>query len=125
MARSILTAAILLAGLGAAQAQTTCYPRIGAFSGQYEGQCPNSSLKWTAFENTVGAFGRNCSDEPWSFNRTEKVFYNPKANDSFAMQDCYVVGRDQNTNALKAGLGSEAVRRFHENRIQRPETAAR
>jgi hypothetical protein len=122
MARVTLSAALLLAGLGAAQAQTTCYPRIGAFSGQYEGQCPNSSLKWTAFENTVGAFGRNCSDEPWTFNRTEKVFHNPKANESFAMQDCYVVGRDQNANALKTSLGSEAVRRFHEGRIQRPET---
>jgi len=125
MARLILSSAILLAGLGATQAQTSCYPRIGPFSGQYEGQCPNSSLKWTAFENTVGAFGRNCSDEPWTFNRTEKVFYNPKANESFAMQDCYVVSRDQNPNAVKTGLGSDAVRRFHEGRIQRPETPAR
>jgi hypothetical protein len=87
MARAILTAAIYLAGLGAVQAQTSCYPRLGAYSGQYEGQCPNSSLKWTAVENTVGAYGRNCSDEPWTYNRTEKTFYNPKANENFAMQD--------------------------------------
>ncbi|QRM31128.1 hypothetical protein [Microvirga sp. VF16] len=120
MARVILSAAILLAGLGAARAQTSCYPRIGAYSGQYEGQCPNSSLKWTAVENTVGAFGRNCGDEPWTYNRTEKMFYNPKANENFAMQDCHAPSRDQLMSAVRATMGTDMVRRFHENKIQRP-----
>jgi len=125
MARAILTAAILLMGVGASQAQTSCYPRIGAYSGQYEGACPNSTLKWTAVENTIGAYGRNCSDEPWTYNRTEKTFYNPKANESFAMQDCYAASRDPNGGNPKATLASEAVRRFHESKIQRPGAASR
>ena len=118
--RAILSTAILLVGLGASQAQTSCYPRIGAYSGQYEGQCPNSSVKWTAVENTIGAFGRNCSDEPWTYNRLEKMFYNPKANENFAMQDCYAASRDPMASTMKASLGSDAVRRFHENKIRRP-----
>jgi hypothetical protein len=124
MARAILTAAIYLAGLGAVQAQTSCYPRLGAYSGQYEGQCPNSSLKWTAVENTIGAYGRNCSDEPWTYNRTEKTFYNPKANENFAMQDCYAASRDQLASNPKASTGTDMARRFHENKIQRPGTPA-
>jgi len=120
MPRVILTAAIFLAGLGAVQAQTSCYPRVGAYSGRYEGRCPNSSLKWTAVENTIGAFGRNCTDEPWTYNRTEKMFYNPKANESFAMQDCYPATREQAANRPETVIYSEMVRRFHENRIQRP-----
>jgi hypothetical protein len=124
MARAILTAAIYLAGLGAVHAQTSCYPRLGAYSGQYEGQCPNSSLKWTAVENTVGAYGRNCSDEPWTYNRTEKTFYNPKANENFAMQDCYAASRDQLASNPKASTGTDMARRFHENKIQRPGTPA-
>ncbi len=124
MMRTFLTAAILLSGMGALQAQTNCYPRIGAYYGEYEGQCPNSGLKWTAVENTIGAFGRNCSDEPWTYNRTEKTFYNPKANESFAMQDCYPASRDQITSNLKTNTGSDMVRRFHEGRIQRPGTAS-
>jgi len=120
MARVILTAAIFLAGLGAVQAQTSCYPRIGAYSGQYEGQCPNSHLKWTAVENTIGAFGRNCNDEPWTYNRTEKMFYNPKANESFAMQDCNAATREQSASRPETSIISEMVRRFHGNRIQRP-----
>ena len=124
MARATLSAAILLAGLGAAQAQTSCYPRIGAYSGQYEGQCPNSSLKWTAVENTIGAYGRNCSDEPWTYNRTEKMFYNPKANENFAMQDCSAASRDQLGSNLKTTMSPDIVRRFHESKIQRPGTSA-
>jgi hypothetical protein len=124
MVRTFLTAAILLSGMGALQAQTNCYPRIGAYHGQYEGLFPNTSLKWTAVENTVGAFGRNCSDEPWTYNRTEKTFYNPKANESFAMQDCYAAGRDQITSNLRTNIGSDAVRRFHEGKIQRPQAAS-
>jgi hypothetical protein len=124
MARAILTAAIYLVGLGAVQAQTSCYPRIGAYSGQYEGQCPNSSLKWTAVENTIGAYGRNCSDEPWTYNRTEKTFYNPKANENFAMQDCYAASRDQLVSNPKASTGTDMARRFHENKIRRPGTPA-
>jgi hypothetical protein len=124
MVRAFLTAAILLSGAGALQAQTGCYPRIGAYHGQYEGQCPGSSLKWTAVENTIGAFGRNCSDEPWTYNRTEKTFYNPKANESFAMQDCYAVNWDQVASSLKTNISSDAVHRFHEGKIQRPKPAS-
>ncbi|MGO4523524.1 hypothetical protein AB4097_01535 [Microvirga sp. 2MCAF35] len=123
MSRAILSTAILLLSLGVVHAQTSCYPRIGAYSGQYEGQCPGSGLKWMAVENTIGAYGRNCSDEPWTYNRTEKTFYNPKANEKFAMQDCYAANRDQPASALKTSLGSDMVRRFHESKIQRPGAA--
>jgi hypothetical protein len=123
MAKWIFSVAIFLTGLNAVQAQTSCYPRIGAYSGQYEGQCPGSSLKWTAVENTIGAFGRNCSDEPWTYNRAEKMFYNSRANESFAMQDCHAASRDQLASNLKTSIGTEMVRRFHENKIQRPGTS--
>jgi len=123
MARAILSAALVLAGLCTVQAQTSCYPRIGAYSGQYEGQCPNAGLKWTVTENTVGAYGRNCSDEPWTYNRTERRFYNPRANESFAMQDCYAASRDQIASNVKTTIGSDMVRRFHENKIERPGAA--
>jgi hypothetical protein len=127
MARMILSAAVLIAGLGASHAQTaaSCYPRIGAYSGQYEGQCPNSSLKWTAVENTIGAFGRNCSDEPWTYNRNEKMFYNRRANQTFPMQDCYASPRQQVINNLDTSVGADAVRRFHESKIQTPEASNR
>jgi len=123
MSRAILSTAILLSSLGVVHAQTSCYPRIGAFSGQYEGQCPGSTLKWMAVENTIGAFGRNCSDEPWTYNRTEKTFYHPKANEKFAMQDCYAANRDQSASSPKTSIGTDIVRRFHEGKIQRPGTA--
>ncbi|WP_262030451.1 hypothetical protein [Microvirga sp. Mcv34] len=122
MSRAILSTAILLSSLGVVHAQTSCYPRIGPYSGQYEGQCPGSALKWMAVENTIGAFGRNCSDEPWTYNRTEKTFYHPRANETFAMQDCYAAGREQGAGTTKASLSTEIVRRFHENKIQRPGT---
>lgn len=120
MVRTILSAAILLAGVGAAYAQASCYPRIGAYSGQYEGQCPDSGLKWSVFENTIGAFGRNCSDEPWTYNRIERTFSNAKSNEKFPMQDCYTLGPDQLAGA-RGSIGSEAVRSFHEGRGQAPE----
>ena len=123
MAKWIFSAAIFLTGLGTVQAQTSCYPRIGAYSGQYEGQCPNAGLKWTVTENTVGAYGRNCSDEPWTYNRTERLFYNPRANESFAMQDGYAASRDQIASNVKTTIGSDMVRRFHENKIERPGAA--
>lgn len=122
MSRAILSTAILLSSLGVVQAQTSCYPRIGPYSGQYEGQCPGSALKWMAVENTIGAFGRNCSDEPWTYNRTEKTFYHPRANEKFAMQDCYAANREQAAGALRTNIGTENVRRFHESKIQRPGT---
>jgi hypothetical protein len=122
MSRAILSTAILLSSLGAVHAQTSCYPRIGAYSGQYEGQCPGSSLKWMAVENSIGAFGRNCSDEPWTYNRMEKTFYHPRANEKFAMQDCYASNRDQSAGTQKTSIGTEIVRRFHESKIQRPGT---
>jgi hypothetical protein len=119
MVRVILSAMILLAGYDASQAQTqNCYPRIGPYSGQYEGQCPNSALKWTAFENTIGAFGRNCSDEPWTYNRTEKTFYNGHSNDKVAMEDCYPPAREQVSDSVKSSMGSDAVRRFQEGKAR-------
>lgn len=118
--RAILSAAILVISAGASQAQVSCYPRIGAYSGQYEGQCPQSSLKWTVVENTIGAFGRNCSDEPWTYNRNERMFYHPKANEAFAIQDCDASPRDRTTSSVRVSPGSEAVRRFHESRIEVP-----
>ena len=129
MARTVLSVAVLLATLGASQAQTGCYPRIGAYSGLYEGSCPNAGLKWMAVENTVGAFGRNCSDEPWTYNRRERMFYNPKANEAFAMQDCEIPGSAQSSSPVKASpmkvsVGSDTVRRFHENKIPRQEKSA-
>jgi hypothetical protein len=124
MARTIFSVAALLASLGASQAQTGCYPQIGAYSGQYEGSCPNASLKWTAVENTIGAFGRNCSDEPWTYNRRERTFYNPKANEAFAMQDCEVPGLAQGSTRVRTSVVSAAVRRFHENKIPRQEKSA-
>lgn len=124
MVRAFLTAVMLVSGIGALEAQTSCYPRIGAYSGQYEGQCPDSNLKWTVVENTIGAFGRNCNDEPWTYNRVEKTFYNARANESFAMQDCYPASRDLVTSNLKTNVDSDTVRRFHEGRIQRPEGAS-
>jgi hypothetical protein len=115
MARAMLSVAILIAGFGVSQAQTdNCYPRIGAFSGQYEGQCPNSKMKWTVFENTVGAFGRNCTDEPWTYNRTEKSFYNGRTNETVAMQDCYSPAREQISDSRRTTVGSDAVLRFQE-----------
>jgi hypothetical protein len=122
MSRAILSTAILLSSLGTVHAQTSCYPRIGAYSGQYEGQCPGSGLKWMAIENSIGAFGRNCSEEPWTYNRTEKTFYNPKANEKFAMQDCYAPSQDQPASTPKTSIGTDIVRRFHESKIQRPGT---
>lgn len=124
MARTILSVTVLLASLGASQAQTGCYPRMGAYSGQYEGSCPNAGLKWTVVENTVGAFGRNCSDEPWTYNRRERTFYNPKANEAFAMQDCEVPNLARSSNTVKISIGSDTVRRFHENKIPRQEKPA-
>ena len=124
MARTVLSVAVLLATLGASQAQTGCYPRLGAYSGQYEGTCPKAGIKWMAIENTVGAFGRNCSDEPWTYNRRERMFYNPKANEAFAMQDCEIPGSSQSSNLVKVRVGSDTVRSFHENKIPRQEKSA-
>jgi hypothetical protein len=124
MPRTILSVAVLLASFGASQAQTHCYPRIGNYSGQYEGSCPNAGLKWTAVENTLGAFGRNCSDEPWTYNRRERMLYNPKANESFAMRDCDASGVAQSSSSVKVSIGSDTVRRFHENKIPRQDKSA-
>lgn len=123
MTRAFVTLAVFLAGVSTVSAQTTCYPRIAAYSGQYEGACPDPALRWTVVENTIGAYGRNCSGEPWTYNRMEKMFYNSRANESFAMQDCYAPSRDQGAGGPKASLSSDAVRRFHETRIRRPGTS--
>jgi hypothetical protein len=126
MTREVLSAAIFLAAFGVSQAQTEdCYPRIGAYSGQYEGQCPKSNLKWTVFENTIGAFGRNCNDEPWTYNRTEKTFYNGRSNEIIVMQDCYAPSREQISDTPKAGIDSDAVVRLQERTIRQPVTIQR
>jgi len=126
MARAVLSTLILLASVGSSVAQTAnCYPRIGAYSGQYEGSCPNSTVKWTAIENTIGAFGRNCNDEPWTYNRIEKTFYHRRANEKFPMQDCYEAKREQVTNNAVTLIDSETVRHFHEGKIAASDGAAR
>ncbi|MBB4039957.1 hypothetical protein GGR34_001604 [Microvirga flocculans] len=121
MVRTILLAAIFLAGLGPSQAQTSCYPRIGSHSGQYEGQCPNSELKWKVFENTIGAFGRNCSDEPWTYNRTERRFFNFRTKEASVMQDCDIPVPSQATGSWSAPAGSEAAQRFYQGQINGPQ----
>jgi hypothetical protein len=80
---------MILACIGAAQAQgTQCYVRLGANSAQYEGKCPNSNFKWETFENHLGAFGRNCQDEPWTFDRAQKTYINHRTKVTLPMTDC-------------------------------------
>jgi hypothetical protein len=67
-----------------------CYPRMGSISSQYEGKCPNSELKWVTFENDLGAFGRNCQDEPWTYSRRDRAYYNHKSQATLPMTDCSV-----------------------------------
>lgn len=81
---------LILATAGAALADgERCYPRIGNIAFQYEGQCPNSALKWVVFENDLGAFGRNCNDEPWSYSRAEQAYHNQKSQTTLPMTDCW------------------------------------
>ncbi|MCG7394481.1 hypothetical protein MHY87_16370 [Microvirga sp. ACRRW] len=89
MLRFLAASIMLLASAAGAFAQSRqCYPRINTVSSQYEGQCPNSELKWVIFENDLGAFGRNCSDEPWSYSRAERAYYNHKSQTTLPMSDC-------------------------------------
>jgi hypothetical protein len=89
MLRLSVSSLMILACIGAAHAQgTQCYVRLGANSSQYEGKCPNSNLKWETFENHLGAFGRNCQDESWTFNRAQKSYINHRTKASLPMTDC-------------------------------------
>ncbi|MGO4388525.1 hypothetical protein AB4Y85_13405 [Microvirga sp. 2YAF29] len=89
MFRLFVSSFMTMTCIGAAQAQSTqCYVRIGANSAQYEGKCPNSNLKWETFENQSGAFGRNCQDEPWTFDRAKRSYTNNRTKVSLPMTDC-------------------------------------
>lgn len=89
MLKIALSSLLVLASAGSALAEgRQCYPRISTVSSQYEGRCPNSELKWVTFENDLGAFGRNCRDEPWSYSRAEKAYYNHKTQTALPMTDC-------------------------------------
>lgn len=85
---SIVSFLVLTSSVGALAQSDQCYPRMGTVSSQYEGQCPNSEVKWVIFENDLGAFGRNCRDEPWSYSRTERAYYNHKSQTTLPMRDC-------------------------------------
>ncbi len=79
----------ILACIGTAQAQSTqCYARLGPNSAQYEGKCPNSNLTWETFENQSGAFGRNCQDEPWTYDRAKRTYTNSRTKVTLPMTDC-------------------------------------
>lgn len=92
MARFVVFTALVLASTGTVLADgRQCYPRMGTISSQYEGKCPNSELKWVIFENDLGAFGRNCRDEPWSYSRAERAYYNHKTRAQLPMTDCPVM----------------------------------
>ncbi len=89
MLRLSVSSLMLLACIGTAQAQSMqCYVRLGPNSAQYEGKCPNSDRKWETFENHLGAFGRNCQDESWTYNRSEKTYVNHRSNTTLPMADC-------------------------------------
>ncbi|WP_414471511.1 hypothetical protein [Microvirga sp. M2] len=89
MLRLAASSILILATGGTALADAQrCYPRLGNISFQYEGQCPNSQLKWVIFENDLGAFGRNCNDEPWSYSRAEQAYYNHRSQTTVPMTDC-------------------------------------
>lgn len=89
MLRFAASSILILATAGTALAESQqCYPRIGRISFQYEGQCPGSEIKWVIFENDLGAFGRNCKDEPWSYSRAQRAYYNHKSQTVLPMTDC-------------------------------------
>ena len=89
MLRFLVASLLILTSAAGALAQSNqCYPRMGTVSSQYEGQCPNSELKWVIYENDLGAFGRNCRDEPWSYSRVERTYYNHKNLATLPMSDC-------------------------------------
>lgn len=91
MPRLAIVPVLILVSAGAAMAESRqCYPRMGTISSQYEGRCPNSELRWVVFENDLGAFGRNCRDEPWSYSRAERAYYNYKSQARLPMTDCTV-----------------------------------
>ena len=91
MLRLAVSLVMALASAGTALAEgQQCYPRMGTILSQYEGKCSNSELKWVLFENDLGAFGRNCQDEPWSYSRAEKAYYNYRSQTTLPMTDCSV-----------------------------------
>jgi hypothetical protein len=91
MLRLAFSSVLLLTSAATALAESQqCYPRMGTISSQYEGKCTNSDLKWVIFENELGAFGRNCRDEPWSYSRAERAYYNHRTQTVLPMADCTV-----------------------------------
>lgn len=89
MLRILASSFTILACIGTAQAQNTqCYVRLGPNSAQYEGKCPNSNLNWETFENHLGAFGRNCQDESWTYNRAQRTYINNRTKVTLPMTDC-------------------------------------
>lgn len=125
MNRAISFVVLFAATHGAALAQpAACYPRIGAYSGQYEGRCPDSQAKWTVTENSIGAFGRNCHDEVWTYMREERMFRNHRTRQSTAMSDCQPPTREQLTNNRATNIEADNVLRFHEG-AQRPNATPR
>jgi hypothetical protein len=89
MLRLFISSFMMTACIATAQAQSTqCYARLGNNSAQYEGKCPNSNLNWETFENQAGAFGRNCQDEPWTFDRAKRTYTNNRTKVTLPMTDC-------------------------------------
>ncbi|MXQ13213.1 hypothetical protein [Microvirga makkahensis] len=89
MLRFAASSILILSAVSTAFAETRqCYPRIGDIAFQYEGLCPNSEIKWVIFENDLGAFGRNCNDEPWSYSRAQHAYYNHRSQKMLPMTDC-------------------------------------
>ncbi|HZH10461.1 MAG TPA: hypothetical protein VEZ24_08825 [Microvirga sp.] len=89
MPRLAIASVLILASASTAMAESRqCYPRMGVISSQYEGKCPDSETRWVVFENDLGAFGRNCRNEPWSYSRAEKAYYNYRSQTRLPMTDC-------------------------------------
>lgn len=125
MTQVLLAAVLLVVCSGLSRAQSTdCYPRIGAYSGQYEGRCPGSDGTWIAVENTIGAYGRNCSGETWTYTRAEHTLQNHQTKEVAPISDCaepsaaQLAGTDNSAD-------SDAIRAFHEKPLRLPELSLR
>ncbi|WP_457092969.1 hypothetical protein [Microvirga sp. P5_D2] len=100
------------------QAQSVdCYPRIGAYSGQYEGHCPGSDSLWIAVENTIGAYGRNCSGETWTYTRKDQTLQKRQTKEIAPMNDCAELSPAQIAGSAN-NLNSDEIRQFHEQPLQ-------
>lgn len=118
MPQLILAAFLVFVCLERSQARSVeCYPRIGAYSGQYEGRCPGSDSLWIAVENTIGAYGRNCSGETWTYTRTDQTFHKRQTKEVVPMNDCAELTPAQIAGSAKS-LNSDDIRQFHEQPLQ-------